>query len=390
MTAIQSIALLGSTGSIGTSCLDVIRQHSDRLRICGLAAHRSVERLCRQVSELRPRWAVVGCSDVAIPEESAVPRESASQRPTIWYSGTEQLSELVRQSDVDTVVCAMVGAAGLPAALAAVDAGKRVAIANKESLVIAGPLLMRRAAETGAVILPVDSEHSAVFQALQTGRGRDVSKVILTASGGPFRGWSRQQLASVTPEMALRHPTWQMGPKISVDSATMMNKALELIEARWLFGLQPDQLQVVIHPQSLIHSLVEFQDGSVMSQMSPPDMRLPIQYALLFPERPASPARRWDWTQAQTLELLPPDLDAFPALRLGFEAARNGGTCGAVLNAANEVAVERFLAGALSFAAIPQLVEAILQHHQFEGQPSLPQLLQADAQAREEAVRWTN
>ena len=284
----------------------------------------------------------------------------------------------------------MVGAAGLPAAWAAVDAGKRVAIANKESLVIAGPLLMRRAAETGATILPVDSEHSAIFQCLQAGHGRDVARVILTASGGPFRGWTREQLASVTPEMAMRHPTWQMGPKISVDSATMMNKALEIIEARWLFGLQPDQLQVVIHPQSLIHSLVEYRDGSVMSQMSPPDMRLPIQYALLFPDRPESPARRWDWTQAQTLELLPPDLDAFPALRLGFEAARNGGTCGAVLNAANEVAVERFLSGKLSFAAIAQLVEEVLHHHHFEAQPSLEQLLLADARAREEALRWTN
>jgi 1-deoxy-D-xylulose-5-phosphate reductoisomerase len=282
----------------------------------------------------------------------------------------------------------MVGAAGLPATWAAVDAGKRIALANKESLVVAGSLIMRRAIETGAAVIPVDSEHSAIYQCLQSGRRADVRRVILTASGGPFRGFSKEQLRDVTPEMALKHPTWNMGPKISVDSATMMNKALEIIEARWLFGLAPEEISVVIHPQSYVHSLVEFRDGSVISQMSPPDMRLPIQYALMFPMRPDGPARKPDWTKPQTLELLPPDLDAFPALRLGFEAVQRGGTCGAVLNAANEVAVARFLNRELPFFRITQVVEDVLNHHQFDAQPTMEQLLQIDGWAREEAARW--
>jgi 1-deoxy-D-xylulose-5-phosphate reductoisomerase len=247
---------------------------------------------------------------------------------------------------------------------------------------------MRRAIETGAAVIPVDSEHSAIYQCLQSGRRVDVRRVILTASGGPFRGFSKEQLRDVTPEMALKHPTWNMGPKISVDSATMMNKALEIIEARWLFGLAPEEISVVIHPQSYIHSLVEFRDGSVISQMSPPDMRLPIQYALMFPLRPDGPARKPDWTQPQTLELLPPDFDAFPALRLGFEAVHRGGTCGAVLNAANEVAVARFLNRELPFFRITQVVEDVLNHHQFDAQPTMEQLLQIDGWAREEAARW--
>ena len=359
----------------------MIRQHPDRLRAAGLVANRSVERLCQQVSEFRPDWALIGAEDVTIPDRVV-------GRGTDWHQGLDAAAVLVRQPNISTVVCATAGAAGLPATWAAVDAGKRVAVANKESLVIAGPLIMRRAAETGASLIPVDSEHSAVFQCLQAGRRQNLRRVILTASGGPFRGYSRTQLESVTPEMALRHPTWNMGPKITVDSATMMNKALEIVEARWLFGLSADEIGVVIHPQSFIHSMVEFQDGSVISQMSPPDMRLPIQYALLFPDRLAGPARKTDWSQSQTFELLPPDMDAFPALRLGFEAAQHGGTCGAVLNAANEVAVSRFLNRDLPFHQITHVVEDILNHHQFEAQPSMEQLLQADGWAREEAARW--
>lgn len=379
----QAIAVLGSTGSIGTSCLDVIRMHSASLRATGLVAHRSVERLCQQVSEFQPDWAVIGAPDVTVPASS-----TTSARQVAWYNGLDHACRLITESHVDTVVCAMVGAAGLPATWAAVNAGKRVALANKESLVVAGSLIMKRAAETGSILIPVDSEHSAIFQALQSGRRADVRKVVLTASGGPFRGFSREQLKSVTPEMALRHPTWNMGPKITVDSATMMNKALEIIEAKWLFGLSADEIGVVVHPQSYIHSFVEFRDGSVISQMSPPDMRLPIQYALLFPDRPESPSRKHDWTRPQTLELFPPDLDAFPALRLGFEAAQKGGTSGVVLNAANEVAVERFLKRELPFIQITQLVEDILHHHQFDAQPSMEQLLHMDRWAREEALRW--
>lgn len=357
--------------------------HPGRLRAAGLAVHRSVERLCQQVFEFHPDWAVVGADDVTLPAKSV------GQKPGVaWYQGLDKVSRLVQQSEIDTVVCAMVGAAGLPATWAAVDAGKRVALANKESLVVAGELIMRRAAETGATVIPIDSEHSAVFQCLQSGRRNDVRRVILTASGGPFRGYSKEQLLSVTPEMALKHPTWNMGPKITVDSATMMNKALEIIEARWLFGLSAGEIAVVVHPQSCIHSFVEFRDGSVISQISPPDMRLPIQYALMFPERLAGPARKMDWNQPQTFELLPPDLDAFPALRLGFEVAERGGTCGAVLNAANEVAVARFLNRELPFVQITQVVEEILNHHQFDDRPSMEQLLQVDGWAREEAFRW--
>ncbi len=382
-----SIAVLGSTGSIGTSCLDVVRRHSQRLRAAGLVAHRSVERLCQQVSEFRPDWALVGSSDVALPSWQDMQSGTQSRQVT-WYQGLEKVTTLIQQSQIDTVVCAMVGAAGLPATWAAVDAGKRVALANKESLVVAGDLIMRRAAETGSTLIPVDSEHSAIFQCLQSGRRKDVRRIVLTASGGPFRGYSKAQLQDVTPEMALKHPTWNMGPKISVDSATMMNKALEIIEARWLFGLAADEISVVVHPQSYVHSLVEFRDGSVISQMSPPDMRLPIQYALLFPDRPDGPARKPDWTQPQTLELLPPDFDAFPALRLGFEVAERGGTCGAVLNAANEVAVARFLNRELPFFRITQVVEDVLNHHQFDARPTMEQLLHIDGWAREEAARW--
>ncbi|MEY3459072.1 MAG: 1-deoxy-D-xylulose 5-phosphate reductoisomerase [Planctomycetota bacterium] len=348
-----------------------------------MAAHSSAERLCQQVSEFRPDWAVLGSRSVALP-----PNAAGFGAGTAWHHGLEQLEVLLRSPAITTVVCAMVGAAGLPATWAAVDSGKRVALANKESLVIAGPLIMQRAAETGAKLIPVDSEHSAVFQCLQSGRAEQVERLILTASGGPFRGRSRSDLSGVTPEHALRHPTWQMGRKITIDSATMMNKALEIIEARWLFGLPAEKLSVVVHPQSVIHSLVEFCDGSVVAQMSPPDMRLPIQYALLYPERLSGPARRTDWSRGQTLELLPPDLDAFPALSLGFEAARSGGTCGAVLNAANEVAVERFLTGGLGFTEITDCVQDVLKHHQFDALPTLSQLMVADRKAREEALRW--
>jgi 1-deoxy-D-xylulose-5-phosphate reductoisomerase len=373
------VALLGSTGSIGTSCLDVIRHLGGRLRVTGLAAWQNRELLSEQASEFRPEWVVLGSDQVALPAVSSGIRS---------YRGFAALDELIRRPETGTVVCAMVGAAGLPAAWAAVDAGKRVALANKESLVVAGGLLMQRASETGAQVIPVDSEHSAIFQCLQSGRRAEVRRVILTASGGPFRGWSREQMSGVTPAMALQHPTWRMGPKITVDSATMMNKALEIIEARWLFGLTREQLAVCVHPQSLVHSLVEYEDGSVIAQMSPPDMRLPIQYALTYPERVSGPTKRTDWSIPQTLQLLPPDFEAFPALRLGFEVAASGGTCGAVLNAANEVAVERFLQGKLDFLCITRLVQDILGHHNYDSVPTLQQLTAVDNWAREEARRW--
>ena len=290
--------------------------------------------------------------------------------------------------DVDVVLNAIVGAAGLTGAWAALEAGKTVAVANKETLVMAGALVTKLAAERGGRLLPVDSEHSAIFQAMQAGPPGSVERVVLTGSGGPFRGKSRADLADVTVEQALRHPTWRMGRKISVDSATLMNKALEVIEARWLFDLPPERIDVIIHPESVIHSFVEFRDGSVLAQLSPPDMRLPIQYALLYPERVPGPARRLDWRELSAWHFEQPDHETFPALQLGYEVARRGGTCGAVLNAANEAAVERFLAGELAFLDVPRACRAALDQHHYSPAPTLAELAACDRRARQEVGRW--
>ncbi|MEO2014651.1 MAG: 1-deoxy-D-xylulose-5-phosphate reductoisomerase [Fuerstiella sp.] len=381
----QSIVVLGSTGSIGTSCLDVIRSHPDRMRLLGATALRSGKVLLEQALEFQPDWILLG-------DQTAADATSFDSLPgkTQLFSGPGHAARLVQQPEVDTVVSAIVGAAGLEPTLAAVEAGKRVAIANKETLVVAGPIVTERAAASGAKILPVDSEHSAIFQALQAGKKSDLRRIILTASGGPFRGWSRDRMRNATPEMALQHPTWDMGPKITIDSATMMNKALEIIEARWLFGIAADQISVVIHPQSIIHSFVEYRDGSVISQMSPPDMRLPIQYALTYPDRLPCPCPDTDWSISTPLELHPPDMEAFPALQLGFEVAAMGGTSGAVLNACNEVAVDRFLRSDIRFDQITQISHDILHHHTFDAHPTLEQLYSADSWAREEAARWNS
>lgn len=378
------IALLGSTGSIGTSCLDVIAAHSERLELVGVTAHRRWQSMAEQCQRFQPRWAVVSNAD----DRTSV-RADEFPRGTEVQFGPEAVERLASHPDVDTVVSGIVGAAGLRGAWAAIESGKRVAIANKETLVVAGPLVMQLAAKTKAELIPVDSEHSAIFQCLRSGRSADVKRIILTASGGPFRGWSKQRLETeVTVEKALAHPTWQMGPKITVDSATMMNKALEIIEARWLFGLTADQISVVVHPQSIVHSMVEFVDGSVIAQLSPPDMKLPIQYALTYPDRWTGVSPTMDWTQSAQLDFLVPDMDAFPALQLGFEVARRGGACGAVLNAANEVAVERFLEGSLKFAEIPRACREILNAHNADPQPTLSELMRQDAWAREEMRRW--
>ncbi len=335
------MVVLGSTGSIGTNCLDVVDYLDTRLNAIGLSAHTRWEPLLRQAERWRPRY-------VTVTDEKAARRFESERWPrgTRLLKGVDGLATMVQDPDVDVVVTAIVGAAGLTGTWLALEAGKTVAVANKETLVMAGPLVMELAARHHAKVLPVDSEHSAIFQAMQAGATAEVARVVLTASGGPFRGRKRADLEGVTVEEALRHPTWRMGPKITIDSATMMNKALEVIEARWLFGLEPEQIQVIIHPESLVHSFVEFTDGSILAKLSPPDMRLPIQYALLYPERVAGPTRRLDWNQLGTLHFEQPDLDTFPALALGFEVARRGGTCGAVLNAANEAAVSGFLEGA--------------------------------------------
>ena len=378
------IAVLGSTGSIGTSCLEVIAANPERLELVGLTAHRRADLLAEQCRTFKPRWAVLS-------DESRRAEISLEQWPreTELLVGPDGIERLAAHPDVDTVVCGIVGAAGLRGAWAAVESGKRVAIANKETLVVAGPLVMQLAAKTGAELIPVDSEHSAIFQCLQAGRRADVKRIILTASGGPFRGWSKSRLETdVTVERALAHPTWQMGPKITVDSATMMNKALEIIEARWLFGLDADQISVVVHPQSIVHSLVEFVDGSVVAQLSPPDMKLPIQYALTYPERWPGISPTLDWSASHQFDFFAPDLEAFPALQLGFEVARRGGSSGAVLNAANEVAVQRFLDGSLKFTDIPRACREILNAHNDDPSPMLSELLRQDARAREEMLRW--
>ncbi len=380
---VTNIAVLGSTGSIGTSALDVIAASHGRLRSTGLSAHRSTEALQQQASKFAPDWIVVTEPEAALGHDwSALP--SQVER----LVGQDALEQAVRRDEVDIVLAAIVGSAGLRSTWAALDAGKTVALANKETLVMAGSLATELARQRGARILPVDSEHSAIFQALEAGRKQDVKRIVLTASGGPFRQFTAEQLRHVTIEDALKHPTWNMGPKITVDSATMMNKALEIIEARWLFDLPVEKIDVVIHPQSIVHSMVEFVDGSVIAQLSPPDMKLPIQYAFSYPERWPGVAEQFDWSQAVQLDFEPPDFERFGALRLGMEVANSGGTAGAVLNAANEAAVAAFLAGELAFTEIVAACRAVLEHHDFDPKPSLETLLALDRWARKEILRW--
>lgn len=380
----RRVVVLGSTGSIGTSCLDVIAHLDDRLQALGLSAHKNWEPLFEQARHCCPRWVTITDPDCARQANPSLLRGRVRV-----LSGEDGIATMVSDPDVDVVVTAIVGAAGLTGTWTALEAGKTVAVANKETLVMAGPLVMELAQRRGARILPVDSEHSAIFQAMTSGRLGEVERVVLTASGGPFRGKSRAELAHVTVDEALRHPTWRMGPKITIDSATLMNKALEVIEARWLFGLPPERIEVIIHPESMIHSFVEFSDGSVLAQVSPPDMRLPIQYALTYPERLSGPARRLDWRELGAWHFEQPDHETFPSLQLGYEVARRGGTCGAVLNAANEAAVGCFLTGELAFLDIPRVCRAVLENHHFSARPTLTELAAVDRWARQEVVHWT-
>lgn len=377
----RRVAVLGSTGSIGTSTLDVADHLPHRLQVVGLSAHSRLDLLLEQAHHFRPRYVCLTDPDAAL-DSDRLPPDCELLR------GQAGLARMAGADDVDTVVTAIVGAAGLEGTWAALEAGKTVAVANKETLVLAGALVTELAARKGGKLLPVDSEHSAIFQALAGSPMNEVERVVLTGSGGPFRGKTRPELAHVTVEQALRHPTWSMGKKITIDSATLMNKALEVIEARWLFGLEPDRIDVVIHPQSIIHSFVEFRDGAVLAQLSPPDMRLPIQYALTYPDRLPGPARKLDWRQLRAWHFEPPDLDTFPSLQLGYEVARRGGTCGAVLNAANEAAVAGFLDGELPFLDIPRACRAALDHHDFDPTPTLAELAAQDRWARQEVRRW--
>ena len=348
-----------------------------------LTGHRNLALLEAQAKAVKPRWIVAT-------DPAAAARHDWSGLPqqTELLTGLEGVHRVVSDPEVDTVLSAIVGSAGLDGTWAALEAGKTLALANKESLVVAGPLVTRLAGEKKAKILPVDSEHGAIFQALQAGRREEVCRVVLTASGGPFRTYTMNQLAQVSVAEALAHPTWDMGPKITIDSATLMNKALEIIEARWLYDLDSRQIAVVIHPQSIVHSLVEYVDGSVIAQLSPPDMKLPIQYALCWPERRPGVAARFDWRRAMELQFEPPDFERFGALQLGLEAAARGGTAGAVLNGANEGAVAAFLAGRLGFHEIVPACRSIMENHNFDPNPTLAEVLKLDRWAREEVSRW--
>src|SRR5205814_2525293 len=378
----RRIALLGSTGSIGRQTLDVVRCFPEHFRVVALAARSNISLLTQQAQEFSP--AITACF-AETPEQKMAAREAL---PNVIF-GEQGLLDVAIHPDVDIVVAATSGLMGLAPTLAAIKAGKTIALANKETLVMAGHLVMQAAQHAGVAILPVDSEHSAIWQCLRGERTPEVKRLLLTASGGPFRRARLEELRSVTVEAALCHPTWRMGPKITIDSATLMNKALEVIEARWLFDLAPEQIDVIIHPESVIHSFVEFTDGSVVAQLSPPDMRLPIQYALTYPERMAGPARRLNWSELGAWQFEQPDHETFPAIQLGYEVARRGGTCGAVLNAANEAAVGKFLAGELAFLDIVPACRAALDHHPYSATPTLTELARLDRWARQEVGRWT-
>ena len=354
----KRVAILGATGSIGRSALAVIDANADRLQVVGLAAGENASLLAEQITRYRPKIAAVG-SAAALDE--LLTRLGPGGMPPTVDCGADGLISVATHPDVDIVLCASAGTAGLEAALAAIDAGKTIALANKEVMVMAGSLMMEAAHRKGVAILPVDSEHNAIHQCLHGRRRNEIRRLILTASGGPFRNLSAAELARVTPDEALRHPTWQMGRKITVDSATLMNKGLEVIEARWLFGMTAREIDVVIHPQSVVHSMVELRDGSVIAQLSVTDMRLPIQYAFAYPDRWEGALPSLDITRLGTLEFLPPDLDRFPCLRLAYDALKQGGAWPIALNAANEVAVEQFLAGRLTFSGIPRVIEAALE-----------------------------
>ena len=381
------VAVLGSTGSIGVSTLDVLGRHPERFSVEVLAAATNDARLLEQCIRHRPRVAVL--QSAAAAERLGAGLRAAGVATEV-RCGAAAIEECAAGDTVDAVMAAIVGAAGLPSTLAAAQAGKRVLLANKESLVVAGPLLVEAARRGGAKLIPIDSEHNAIFQCmppgLETGRpGHGVHRVLLTASGGPFLRTPAEAMAGVTPDQACAHPRWRMGRKISVDSATLMNKGLELIEACLLFGMEPARVEVVVHPQSIVHSMVEYVDGSILAQLGNPDMRTPIAHALGWPERIVSGVQSLDLVAAARLDFEAPDLDRFPALRLARAAAEAGGTAPAVLNAANEVAVAAFLEGRLDFPGIPRVIEAVLEQHVNRPAEALAVVLEADRWAREVA-----
>ena len=380
----QRVVVLGSTGSIGQSTLDVIARHPARYRVYALAALRQIDLLENQIDRFKP--AVVVVVDPAAAEQLQA-RLTAKGSKVQVQTGAEALVSLVRTPEIDTVMAAIVGAAGLPSALAAAEAGKRVLLANKEALVMAGPVFMEAVRRSGALLLPIDSEHNAIFQSLPANyaanpEANGVSHIVLTASGGPFRGYKKEQLTEVTPEQAVSHPKWSMGPKISVDSASLMNKGLEVIEAHFLFGLPAEKIKVVVHPQSTIHSLVQYVDGSVIAELGEPDMRTPIAHALAWPERIQSGVSLLDLVSCGQFDFAEPDLEAFPCLSLAFEALKRGGSAPAVLNAANEVAVAAFLDRKIKFLAIPEVIRQTLAEISDYPLTDLDSVLDVDRRAR--------
>jgi 1-deoxy-D-xylulose-5-phosphate reductoisomerase len=379
----KGISLLGSTGSIGVNVLEVVRQYPERFKIVALAAGTNISLLAQQVLEFTPELISVIDEDRAQSLAKLLP---PSYKDRIYF-GVKGNELVAAANGAEITISAIVGAAGLLPTLAAIKAGKDIGLANKETLVMAGKIVMDGVKSSGGKLLPVDSEHSAIFQALEAGRRDDLKKIILTASGGPFRGKKYEELRSVTPEQALNHPNWSMGRKISIDSATLMNKGLEVIEARWLFNVATDSIDVVVHPQSIVHSLVEFLDGSVIAQLGIPDMRIPIAYALSYPERMELGLTPLNLSSCGQLEFVEPDYECFPALRLAFDAIASGGTLPAVMNSANEIAVEAFLAGKISFLQIAETVAKTMDIVVDGDENCLEDILEADTLARKEAAR---
>jgi len=376
------LSILGCTGSIGVNTLEVVQQFQDRFRVAALAAGRNISLLREQVERFRPR--LVAVLDEELANELGRSFEAGRSKPEIVF-GEEGYEQVATLPEVDMVVSSMVGAAGLLPTIAAIKAGKHLGLANKETLVIAGEIVMDLAIQNGIRILPVDSEHSAIFQSLQGNHRSTLRRILLTASGGPFFQKSREELAAVTPQAALQHPNWSMGQKITIDSATLMNKGLEVIEARWLFGVPTEHIDVHIHPESIVHSMVEYIDGSVIAQLGIPDMKIPIAYALAYPERLPVQNPPLDLFRLQKLSFYPPDTEKFPCLRLAYEACTRGSTMPAVLNAANEVAVKAFLEEKIGFLDISRVIETVMERHQTTNKLSLDAIVAADGWARQEA-----
>ncbi len=375
----KNLAVLGSTGSIGTQTLDVVRANRDLFTIKVLAANSSIDQLAEQIAEFSPELAVLA------DEQAADELRKRNTGKTVILGGKEGLVKAAAYDGTDIVVTSLMGFAGLAPTMAALEKGKDIALANKETLVVAGELVMKKAAEKGAAILPVDSEHCALFQCLQGEKRKTVEKLILTASGGPFRGKKVAELKNVSIKDCLAHPTWSMGKKITVDSATLVNKGLEVIEAHWLYDMPYDKIQVAVHPQSIVHSMVAYQDGAVMAQLGSTDMKLPIQYALTYPDRVKSEWKRLDFWNMQPLTFEKPDMDTFRGLKIAYEAGKAGGTMPCVMNAANEVAVAAFLAGKIGFLDIYDLIEKALERRENKSNPSFEVLCEEDAWIRE----WT-